>query len=186
MKYCAKCGKEVADGAFACPRCGSSVDYTSSQPSMVLDEGVSKSHKSRSLWVVLSVVVLAVCIVAAILFMPRDLKMKDFKEVNVVSAIIRYGYPEAIRTDEDGYTYLTYGDKVDFYGITPYAFTVYPEENTVAFFFKDEDGYDVYRKIDRFCELKDVGLGIFHTFSYGDIEITTYDYDGSYVHIELN
>lgn len=188
--FCEKCGKEIAEGATICMDCGCPVNeepasVSESSPVPETASEVVKQPKIKKLWVILGAVALSLGIVAAVLFVPRNLKMDDFKKTNVVTAIIKYGLPESIDTDEDG-VFLGYGDKLDFYGITPYSYTVYPEEDRVAFFFSEDDGYDVYKKINRYCELEDVGLGIFHDFSYGDLEITTYDYDGSYVSIEIN
>ena len=137
-------------------------------------------------FVIICAVVLVIGLLAAVLFIPRDLKMDDFKKTNVVTAILKYGIPESIDTNDDDMTYLRYGDKLDFYGITPFYCAVYPEENKVVFFFNEEDGYDVYKKINRYCKFEKSLLDLYHIFSYGDLEITTDAYDGgTYVCIEI-
>lgn len=185
MKFCEKCGKELPDDAGICIGCGCEVKIVNDPIAAELSAPAKKKTKSKKLWFILGAVVLILGVVAAILFVPRDLKMKDIQEVNVVSAIIRYGLPEGSTTTDDGII-LKYEDKVDFYGITPWAFSVYPEENMVVFFFHAEDGDEVYRKIARYCDLEKTIGGMFHKFSYENLTITTYDYDGSYVSIEID
>ncbi len=173
------------DEAVICPGCGADVNVA--HESAINTTGKPKlMPKINKLWIILGAVVLVLGIVAAVLFVPRDLKMDDFKKTNVVTAIIQYGLPESIYNDPDSGLTLRYGDKVDFYGITPFHFAVYPEEDKVVFFFHDDDRHEVYDKVDRYCELESTGLGSFHTFEYKNLEITTYAYDGNYVHIEIN
>ena len=182
MKFCAKCGAELLDDAVMCTGCGSTVENNNCSGQM---EGktLHKKPKIKIIWIALAAVLL-VGIIALILFMPRNLKLDDIKQTNVVTAILQYGIPESIVSDEDG-IFLRYGDKVDFYGITPYSFAVYPEENEVVFFFLSDDGREVYDKISRYCDLEDRGL-VFHDFSYDNLYITTYAYDGGYVSIEID
>lgn len=165
------------DEAIVCPGCGYGFGSTNNSKS---------KPKINKLWIILGAVALVLGIIAAILFVPRNLKMDSFKKTNVVTSIIQYGIPESIINDAESGVILRYGDKVDFYGITAFNFAVYPEEDKVVFFFHSEDGNKVYDKIDRYCELESTGLGSFHTFEYKNLEITTYDYDGSYVRIEIN
>jgi len=186
MKFCQNCGKELSEDAEVCLGCGCTVNKVDDSTPVETPRNVNKKEKIKRIWIILGAVVLALGIIAAVLFVPRNLKMDDFKKTNVVTAIMKYGLPESIDSDEDSGVFLRYDDKLDFYGITPWSCIVYPEEDKVVFFFREDDSYDVYKKITRYCELEDVGLGIFHYFSYEDIEITTYDYDGSYVSIELN
>lgn len=183
--YCSKCGKELLDEAASCVCCGCEVKKAGDPTPVGTPEVVKLKSKINKLWIILGAIVLTLGIVAAVLFVPRNLKMDDFKKTNVVTAIIKYGLPESVDTDEEWGVFFRYKNKHDFYGITPSGCTVYPEEDKVVFFFREDDGYDVYEKIDHYCELEDVGLGVFHHFSYGDLEITTYDYDGSYVSIEI-
>ena len=186
MKFCQNCGKELSEDAEVCLGCGCTVNKVDDSTPVETPRNVNKKEKIKRIWIILGAVVLALGIIAAVLFVPRNLKMDDFKKTNVVTAIMKYGLPESIDYDEDRGVFLRYDDKPDFYGITPWACIVYPEEDEVVFFFREDDSYDVYKKITRYCELEDVGLGIYHYFSYEDIEITTNDYDGSYVSIELN
>ena len=208
MKFCQKCGKEIMDEAKFCESCGTTVEIINSskkdieeKPSIgqnavnLADEEktqptVKKLKKIvfNKWFIIICAVVLVIGLLAAVLFIPRDLKMDDFKKTNVVSAILKYRIPESISTNVDDETYLCYDDKLDFYGITPIFCSVYPEENRVVFFFPKEDGYDVYKKISKYCKFEDIigySGGGFHKFSYGDLEITTYAYDGSYVNIEI-
>lgn len=183
MKFCAKCGNELADDAQVCMNCGCAV-YTPTGGTAVTLKTRRLSRKVK-LWIILGTVALFLGVVAAILFMPRNLEMDDLKKTNFVEAIIQYGIPESINTDEDSGTYLQYGDKNDFYGFTPWAFTVYLEENRVVLFFDSNVEEDVYTKIVRCCKFEKNLSGIFHIFSYGDMEITTYDNEGSYVSIDI-
>lgn len=128
---------------------------------------------------------MALGIIAAVLFVPRNLKMKDFKETNVVTAIIKYGLPNEIDSRESGGVVLRYRDKIDFYGITSGACDVFPEESRVSFIFYSEDSDEVYRKIKRYCELENISSS-FHYFSYENLKITTFPYSGDYVIIEIN
>lgn len=185
MKYCLKCGKELADEAVVCMGCGCAV--VENEESLQANEfsALKSRSKIKMIWIVLGAVALLLGIVAAILFVPRNLKMNDFKETNVVSAMMQYGLPESIDSDEDGGVFLRYGEKVDFYGITPYSFIVYPDENRAVFFFRDDDAYDVYDRIKHYCDFEENLLDIYHKFSYGNLKITTYAYDGGYVAIEI-
>ena len=185
MKFCQKCGKELSEDAEMCIGCGCETEKDDNLTPIKLSKETNKKPKIKKLWIILGAVALFLGVVVAVLFVPRNLKMDDFKKTNVVSAIIQYGLPESISSDEDG-VYLQYGDKVDFYGITPYALTIYPEEDKVVFFFgSDDDGYEVYKKIKRYCDFEE-NLLSFHKFSYENLRITTNDYDGSYVSIEIN
>ena len=181
MKYCMHCRKELAEDASICPGCGCEVEKDDVQT----PNNIKKKPKINKIWIVLGVVALVLGIIAAVLFVPRNLKMDDFKKTNVVTAIMRYGIPESINSNEDG-VFLRYDDKIDFYGITPWACAVYPEEDEVVFFFRDDDEYDVYQKIRRYCERDNNSSIGFHYFSYENLKITTYDYDGSYVCIQIN
>ena len=172
------------DEAVVCPGCGA--DANVAHESTTNTTGKPKlMPKINKLWIILGAVALVLGIIAAILFVPRNLKMDSFKKTNVVTAIIQYGLPESTFNDPESGVILRYGDKVDFYGITAFHFAVYPEEDRVVFFFNKDDGYDVYKKIDRYCELEN-NLGSFDIFEYKNLEITTRDYDGSYVSIEIN
>ena len=183
MKFCIHCGNELANEATVCNGCGCEVK---NEKAPVPPQVSKKQTKVKKLWIILSAVVLALAIIAAVLFVPRDLKMDDFAQVNVVSAIVKYGWPEdIIRTDEDGNVSLIYGKKVNFYGITPGRFAVAPESNSVVFLFNEEDGYKVYEKISRYCELYNK-QSTFHWFKYKNLTITTMDYDGGYVYIEID
>jgi len=182
MRYCEKCGKELLDEAVICPHCNfnlNAVSETAPVPTI-------KKPQINKWWIILGAAVLLVAFIVAVLFMPRNLKMDDFKKVNVVTAIIHYGIPEAIKTNDDGEVFLRYKENVAFYGIAADGFLVHPEEDSVTFFFDDEVSYDVYKKIDRYCEFEKNISSIFHHFSYENLEITTYDYDGGYVNIEIN
>ena len=204
MKFCQKCGKKMTDEAKFCESCGTAVEkvitnkeeieetssgkkqivyITNEKNTLPIVKNLKKIVSSR--WFIICAAVLAIGIIAVVLFIPRDLKMDDFKKTNIVSSIIRYGIPESIDTDEDGTVCLDYGDKLDFYGITPYMCFVYPEENRVFFLFTDEDEYDVYKIVDHYCKLEDKGMGYFHTFSYENLEISTHAYDGSSVSIDI-
>lgn len=186
MKFCAKCGKELLDEAVVCPGCGNEIDTTS----VCAQKGAKKVllPKINKLWLILGASILVLGIIAAVLFMPRNLKMDSFKKTNVVTAIIQYGLPHDINTDDERGLVLEYKNKVDFYGITPTAFTVYPEEDRVVFFFSgnDDDSYDIYKKIERYCDFERSLASSYHIFSYNNLEITTYDYDASYVSIEID
>jgi len=182
MKYCMHCRKELAEDASICPGCGCEVEKDDVQT----PNNIKKKPKINKIWIVLGVVALVLGIIAAVLFVPRNLKMDDFKKTNVVTAIMRYGIPESINSNEDSGVFLRYGDKLDFYGITPWVCVVYPEENKVVFSFNEDDGYEVYKKIERYCEFEEDLLGMFHLFSYENIDITIYPYDGSYVSFEIN
>ena len=185
MKFCQKCGKEIMDEAVVCPGCGCAA--AENQECLKIKDAVDLNNKPkvRKVWIFLGAVVLLLGIISAVLFVPRDLKMDDFKETTVLSAIIHYGLPESIDSGEGG-TFLRYGSKVDFYGITPYSFIVYPEANAVVFFFSDDVENEVYSKISRRCDLEENLLTSFQKFSYGNLYITTYYYDGSYVRIEID
>lgn len=190
MKYCTYCGKELFDEAVICPGCGCKAEYN--QPVVKNVEAPKKTKttfkmsKTLKLWIFFGAVAVIIGAVAAVLFMPRNIKMDDFKRTDLVSAIVQYGIPESIGTDDEGCMYLRYGDKHDFYGITPYAFTVYLDKHEVYFYFDSDHGNDVYKKINRYCEFKRNLSDMYHEFSYGDLEITTNDYDGSYVHIKID
>ncbi len=186
MKFCSKCGKELMDEAVICVGCGCNVVENEEHLQQNRSVSVKIGSKINIFWIIIGAVVLLLGIVFAILFVPRNLKMDDFKETNVVSAVMRYGIPERIDSDEESGVYLVYDSKVDFYGITPYSFIVYPDEDEVTFFFHNEDAYDVYKKIDRYCDLEDNLMGVYHIFSYENLEITTNDYDGHYVNIQIN
>ncbi len=187
MKFCQKCGKELEEDVEVCLGCGCEVQKTDNFMSTEMQKKrTNKKPKIKKLWIILGAAALLLGILVTILFVPHNLKMNDFKQTNVVSAIMQYGIPESIKSNEDGDVYLQYGDKHDFYGITPYGFTVYPEEDRVVFFFSSDDGDEVYRKINRYCDFEENLLNMYHKFSYENLIITTYDYDGSYVSIEIN
>ena len=188
--FCEKCGKEIAEGSTVCIGCGCPVNeepalVSESSPVPETASEVVKQPKIKKLWVILGAIVLTLGIVAAVLFVPRNLKIDDFKKTNVVTAIIKYGLPESINSYEDDGARLQYYDKIDFYGITPYSFAVYPDEDEVFLRFHDEEGRDVYRKIDRYCDFEENLLDVYHIYSYDDMEITI-DPDGTYIHIEIN
>lgn len=174
---CKQCGAEIAAGTTVCLNCGCKTE---------LVEPVAKTGKRvKKIWIILGAVVLVLGILAAVLFVPRDLRMDDFKKTNVVSAVLKYGLPESIDSDEDSGVYLRYGNKVDFYGITPYFCTVYTEEDKVVFSFADDDGYEVIEKLNRYCDFEEnISTSMFYDFSYDDLEITASS-DGSYVSIEI-
>lgn len=178
MKCCALCGAELLEDAKICRCCGGEVPKAK-------EKKIAAFSKNKKIWIILGAVVLALGIIAAVLFVPRNLKMDDFKKTNAVTAIIKYGLPNKIDSHEDGGVILRYRDKIKFYGITSGACDVFPEEDRVAFLFYDEDSDNVYRKIKRYCELEDISSS-FHFFSYGNLKITTFAYDGGYVSIEIN
>lgn len=190
MSYCEKCGKELLDEASVCVGCGCELVKNSNIPQKEATDKLHIKHKIKKtrviLIVVLSVVLLA-GIASAVLFLPRNLKLDDFKQTNVVTAILRYGLPSSIET-EDGDTYLRYNDKVDFYGITSDRFCVYPDENEVQFFFlSEDDASNVYKKIANKCDReKSSSDSFYHVFSYDNLTITTWDYDGTSVRIEID
>lgn len=178
MKYCALCGTELQENAKICRCCGGEVPKAKEQKIVAFS-------RNTKIWIILGAVALALGIIAAVLFVPRNLKLEDFEETNVVTAIIKYGLPNKIDSHEDRGVVLRYRDKINFYGITSGACDVFPEEGLVSFLFYDEDGDAVYRKIKRYCELEDRSSS-FHYFSYGNLKITTFAYSGSYVIIEIN
>lgn len=180
MRYCEKCGKELLDEAVVCTGCGCMV--ADKKPPVKTGK---KKTKIKKLWIVLGAVGLCLALAAAVLFLPRDLKLDDIKETNIITAFIRYGLPERIDSDEDG-TYLKYGEKIDFYGITPYGVLIYPETDEVVFFFHSEDAEEVYYKIEDRCDLESDLLGMYHKFSYENLNITVPAYDGYYVGIEID
>ena len=180
MRFCFKCGKELDDYVQICPRCNAHVNEPATE---VLSP--KKKQRIKSWWIVGGCAALVLVILAAALFLPRNLKMGDFRKVNTVTGILNYGIPASIRMDEDGNVTLHYRDKMDFYGITPMSCMVEPDENQVVFFFPNEVSDEVYQKIKHYCEFEESLLGIYHIFSYGNLEITTYDYDGGYVCIEM-
>ncbi len=181
MKYCTHCGKELLDEAVVCSGCGCAVEESEERLQTNGTEA-TKSIKFKKIWMILGAVALVLVIIVAILFVPRNLKMDDFKKTNVVTAIIKYGLPKRI-SSESGEVTLFYGDKVDFYGITPYSFSVSPDDDTVAFYFDQDDAKDVYNKIERYCDVEQNSWSSFHIFSYENMEITTF---GSYVTIEID
>lgn len=181
MKFCDKCGTELHDDAVVCTGCGCAVVENEFCAQV---EKPKVKRKVKVLWIVLSAVVLLLGAVAAILFMPRNLRMDDIKETTVVTAIIRYGLPEKITNGPEG-TILHYGEKVDFYGITPLELLVFPETNEVSIAFWAEDGAEAYKKISQFCELDENLMNMFHCFRYEDLYITTFGYDASHTHIDI-
>ena len=91
--FCEKCGKEIAEGSTVCMDCGCPVNEESasvseSSPVPETASEVVKQPKIKKLWIVLGAVALSLGLVAAVLFVPRNLKMDDFKKTNVVTAII--------------------------------------------------------------------------------------------------
>ncbi len=176
------------DEAVICPECVEScvTENTTNNAIDAKNSGKPKgmAKKVKPIWIILGAVILVLVILATILFIPRNLKMDDFKKTNLVNAILRYGCPTGITSTEDQEMILKYEDKVKFYGITPYMFMVYPEENEVVFFFRSEDGNDVIKKLNRYCDF-DKSLSIFYKYSYEDMDITV-DTDGTYVLIEID
>ena len=201
MNYCKRCGKELENDMVVCPHCGCIVQQENQENSSTSISQVStevlQSQKNESskqpvkkrkkIWAVLLIVVLVLGIIAADLFIPRNLKLEDIKETNVVTAIIKYGLPKSITTTEYSGICLHYGDKNKFYGRTPGSCLIYPEGNEVAFFFSEEASGDLYlySKIYNLCEFKE-NLLDFDKFSYENLLITTNHLDASYVHIEIN
>ena len=203
MRYCEKCGKEIMNEAKFCEFCGNPTEnkvsakenfegtHLENQKTFNLmnkeEQPAVKNIKKNvfSKWFILvGAVVLVIGILGAVLFIPRDLKMDDFKKTNIVSAIFKYGVPDDIDNDEDG-VFLRYEDKLDFYGITSSFCLVHTDDNSVTFYFRDDDANDIYDRIERYCKFEDNLLGVYHIFSYGDLEITTNAYDGQYVRIEI-
>ncbi len=199
--FCEKCGKELPENVAVCMGCGCEVKKAGDStpvgtPEVIklkskinklwitMGDVVKQKSKINKLWIILGAVVLALGIVAAVLFVPRNLKMDDFKKTNVVTAIIKYGLPESIDTDEEWGVFLRYEDKIDFYGITPSGCIVYPEENEVTFFFYEDDAYDAHDIIQHYCDLEENLLGRYYHYSYDDMEITVGE-DGGYVNIEI-
>lgn len=206
--FCEKCGKELPENAAVCMGCGCEVKKAGDSmpvgtPEVVklkseviklkskinklwitLGDIVKQKPKIKKLWVILGAVVLVLGIVAAVLFVPRNLKMDDFKKTNVVTAIIKYGLPESIDTDEEWGVVLRYRDKPDFYGITPRSCIVYPEEDNVFFVFEGRDAYDAHDIIQHYCDLEENLLGGYYHYSYDDMEITV-GADGCCVDIEI-
>ena len=173
MSYCVQCGKMVPDGATLCQDCqAKNMPVQPVQP--VAAVAVKQKPKIKKLWIILgaaAVVVVAVVLVLVALFRPRDLKMEDFQKVNGFTAYFHYGVPDNSTTDNNGY-HLGYYDNVTFYDITPMAFSVYPEEDRVAFMFHGEDAADVLDIITDNCDYEDNLFDMFYEFSYDNLEIT--------------
>ncbi len=184
MKYCAKCGKELSDDDIICVGCGCSVNNPASVATAEAAP-VKPARKINKVWIIAGAVVVLLGVIAAILFMPRNLKLDDFKKSNVATAILRYGLPDHINKDAEGGVCLLYEGNISFYGFEANVFFVYPDQDKISFWFPTEDGRNLYNLIDRRCDLEDNLLDIFHIFSYGDLEITTYDYDGSSLTIKM-
>ena len=176
MAFCEKCGKKIEDGATLCPKCqDGQAPVTPAVP--------VKKKRRTALWIILGSVVLLIGIFAFLLFRPRNIKLNDIREVSTAGAVIHYGWPEDFKTDEYGDTYLNYGQKLEFYDITPQAFGVYPEEDKVVFFFSESDRAEVQRILSSRCSRKD--SYIFNKYRYENLIITT-DSNYWYVSIEID
>ncbi|MBE6713329.1 MAG: zinc ribbon domain-containing protein [Ruminococcaceae bacterium] len=194
MKFCEKCGKEIMDEAVVCPGCGCKTEMEVEVGIDVKnEEKVKKKVRGKKLFLIIGAsamaLVLIACAVIGVLFSPRDLFFSDIERTGMVGAIIKYGCPSDISTDDEtGAKVLRYPDNesLKLMGFTPYGFAVYPEEGKVVFFFSSDDGEQIYRSILAHCEFEKNILDCFHEFSYGnDLKITTNAYDGSYVSIEI-
>ena len=181
VKYCQGCGAELSDEASFCFQCGMNVSRAQETDA---NENTKKKFKPAKVWVISAVAVLILGILAMVLFSPRDLRIEDFGKMSVVSAVLKYGMPEKFDTNEYGDTVLVYNEKVDFYGMTPRGCNICPEKGTVFLAFREQESDDVYDRISHYCEFKRDAAGIYHHFSYGDLEITIPAYDGYYVLIE--
>lgn len=174
MAFCKKCGTEVTGDAALCPKCQQGA--TQETPAVPV-----KKKRKLTIWFILGAVALLIGIICFILFRPHDIKLGDIKEVSTVGAVINYGWPESFKTDEYGETYLTYED-LTFYGITPATCGVYPEEDTVVFFFNESDQDNVQRILSSRCHLEE--YNVYLTYRYDDLTITT-DSDCFYVSIQI-
>ena len=188
MKFCEKCGYELPNETVFCSECGSKVENGYD----VKKEKVKKKFGGKKKFLIIGAAALSLILVVSavvfVLFSHRALNLSDIERTGVVGAIFKYGCPSDIRTDESGQIYLCYEfpEKVSFLAHTPWSFIVYPYKGEVVFFYDVEDGPQMYRTILAHCEFEENLLNCYHVSSYrNDLEITTNDYDGSYIRIVI-
>lgn len=179
MKFCEKCGKEIADGISFCPGCGCEVkEENVANPDVSPASTVkTKSNKKKLLLIIPAVVIVVIGILAIMILPHPDLKMKDFKDNGYIGALFDYGIPS--RTSDDGE--FIYDNCIEFYGIPAYSFMYEADESCVMLFSSDYAS-DVKKAITKYCDLESTGLGIFYYYSYEDLEITV---SSSYTYVKV-
>ncbi len=177
MKYCSHCGTELSDEIEICTGCGCKVknDENTTQPKV----SKSKGSKMKVTVIVVSVVVAVVLAVSAVLFVPRNLKLDDFKETNAVTAIIKYGFTTDGSFDAPIYD----DDRLKFYDVPVDWCQIDTKDNTVTMRFRNEHKKEVYKKIERYC-VRDNNNSYSKVFRYDNLKITTDD--GGYITIYIN
>lgn len=169
MKYCEKCGKELFDEAVVCPGCGCSA----AKPAAPAKQR-PKMNKKTKLLCIIGGVVLAVAIIAAVLFMPRNIKLDDLtKEPSKISCLIKYGLPTRMNGDE-----WDYRDKMKFHGTEVELFTVEFSDNSYSVL--DIDDEEIMEVIEQYCDLE--RDNIYAEYTYENLRITSYGFG---IHVEV-
>lgn len=129
MKYCTKCGKELFDEAVICPGCGCPTQLYQQKKAKTkpvrrpTEKRPRKkmSKKAKIILVILLAVVVLAGIVAAVLFLPRNIEIGDFSgKQSKFNCLITFGLPTGELTDGSWY----YEDRISIRGIKMECLTV--------------------------------------------------------------
>lgn len=129
MKYCTKCGKELFDEAVICPGCGCPTQLYQHQmdplkpPPVPVQKKPRKkiSKKAKIICLILLVVIVLAGIVAAVLFLPRNIEIGDFSgQQSKLNCLLTFGLPSGTLSDGSWY----YEEKISVNGIDVDCLTV--------------------------------------------------------------
>lgn len=127
--------------------------------------------------------VVLVIAVAAIVILPRpNLEMDDMKSPTKMSVLMKYGIPSSgFGSDE-----WSYDECIKFYGIKLDRCEIDFSSKEITFGILDEWDYDrIVDKIENKADLESQNI-IADTYSYNDIEITTFGDDGVFVEFKFH
>jgi len=131
--------------------------------------------KAKSkLFIILTVVVITLAIIAVLLLMPKNIKLDSMtKPSSALSNIINFGIPT--RTTEDGL--WVYNDCVNFYDIPIDSFEVYMDDTSETAYrivMNANTYYDTTDILAHFCEKEKALLS--DRYIYENIQIIAVDY----------
>ncbi len=127
--------------------------------------------------------VVLVIAIAAIIILPRpDLKLNDLKAPKKLAVLMKYGIPSSGITSDE----WSYNKCIEFYGTKLDRCEIDFENEEITFSMLDEWNYDrIVDKIKDKADLESQNI-IADTYSYNDIEITTFGDDGIFVIFEFH
>ena len=192
MKYCQKCGKELADEAVVCVGCGCPVEAPKAAPATKsVNFDFNKileflkaffADKTKRLIAIIAAAILVLGIFTISIFDRPNLNLNNIqKHTSAFGAVMQFGLPNneerVLTEDDEGNTYL-YENCVKFYGIPvefaycTYTDAEYNDAGDLDLWFENEKDFKKALKIiEDKCELEDEGLW-YDYYSYKDMEIS--------------